>query len=93
MQPFQVIAPSSDRVPIVFSVPHCGIGFPEEIKSEYKQPLTQAPDDTDQHVLQLEMTKVNYMDDAEKKYNPERANKMRKVLQTALSNLAELIIK
>lgn len=53
MQPFQVIAPSSGRVPILLSVPHCGINFPEEIRSEYKQSLIQAPDDTDWFVHQL----------------------------------------
>jgi N-formylglutamate amidohydrolase len=30
-----------------------------------------------QHALQLEMTKVNYMDDSETKYDSERASKMR----------------
>lgn len=53
MQPFQVIAPSSDRVPILLSVPHCGVEFPGEIKPEYKQSLAQAPDDTDWFVHQL----------------------------------------
>jgi N-formylglutamate amidohydrolase len=46
-----------------------------------------------QHALQLEMTKVNYMDDAEKKYDPVRANKMRKVLQMTLSKLTYLVLK
>lgn len=53
MQPFQVIAPSADRVPILLSVPHCGVEFPAEIKSEYKQSLIQNPDDTDWFVHQL----------------------------------------
>jgi N-formylglutamate amidohydrolase len=53
MRPFQVIEPTSGRVPILLSVPHCGINFPEEIKSEYKQSLIQAPDDTDWFVHQL----------------------------------------
>lgn len=53
MKPFQVITPSSGRVPILLSVPHCGVEFPEEIKSEYKQELIQAPDDTDWFVHQL----------------------------------------
>jgi N-formylglutamate deformylase len=53
MQPFQVIAPSSDRVPILLSVPHCGIDFPDELKSEYNPALMQSPDDTDWYVHQL----------------------------------------
>lgn len=42
-----------------------------------------------QHALQLEMTKVNYMDDAEKKYDTERANKIRLLLENTLSKLTE----
>jgi N-formylglutamate amidohydrolase len=53
MQAFQVVAPSSDRIPILLSVPHCGVKFPPEIKSEYKKSLIQAPDDTDWFVNQL----------------------------------------
>lgn len=53
MQTFRVIAPASERVPILLSVPHCGVEFPPEIKSEYKQSLIQSPDDTDWFVHQL----------------------------------------
>lgn len=53
MSPFHVIAPTAERVPIVLSVPHCGVEFPEEVKSEYKAALIQAPDDTDWFVHQL----------------------------------------
>ncbi len=53
MLPFQVITPSSGRVPILLSVPHCGIKFPDEIISEYNQSLIQSPDDTDWFVHQL----------------------------------------
>jgi N-formylglutamate deformylase len=45
-----------------------------------------------QHALQLEMTKVNYMDDGEKTYSQERANKVRGVLKTTLSNLSDLLL-
>jgi len=41
------------------------------------------------HALQLEMTKINYMDDSETSYNQERANKMRVVLQNVFSRLIE----
>src|SRR5687768_4514421 len=53
MQPFQVIAPSSDRVPILLSVPHCGTEFPDELKSEYVPVLMHSSDDTDWYVHQL----------------------------------------
>ncbi|MDL5047345.1 N-formylglutamate amidohydrolase [Oscillatoria amoena NRMC-F 0135] len=41
------------------------------------------------HALQLEMSKVNYMDDTEKHYDEPRANRMRKVLMTTLESLIE----
>jgi len=41
------------------------------------------------HALQLEMTKVNYMDDNETSYHQERADKMRIVLQNVFSRLIE----
>lgn len=53
MSAFQVITPSSDRVPILLSIPHCGVEFPSEINYEYDQSLIQAPDDTDWFVHQL----------------------------------------
>ncbi len=53
MHSLQVIAPTNGRVPILLSVPHCGVEFPEEIKLEYKQELIRAPDDTDWFVHQL----------------------------------------
>src|SRR6478609_4477808 len=40
-----------------------------------------------QHALQLEMTKLNYMDDGEKKYDGVRADKMRDVLKGVFENL------
>ena len=42
-----------------------------------------------QHALQLEMTKVNYMDDEEKQYNPERAEAMRELLKKVFEKLIE----
>jgi N-formylglutamate deformylase len=41
------------------------------ITRQYGQPAKH------QHALQLEMTKINYMDDSESKYHPQRAEKMR----------------
>jgi N-formylglutamate deformylase len=51
------------------------------ITRRFGKPLEQ------QHALQLEMTKVNYMDDPEKKYNPARANRMRLLLKETLEKL------
>jgi len=41
------------------------------------------------HALQLEMTKVSYMDDSETKYQKDRANKMRILLQKTFNHLIE----
>ena len=53
MNPFKVIRPTGDQVPILLSVPHCGIEFPAELTGEYKQELISSPDDTDWFVDQL----------------------------------------
>ncbi|MFN3840035.1 MAG: N-formylglutamate amidohydrolase [Cyclobacteriaceae bacterium] len=53
MSPFEVITPTSARVPILLSVPHCGTEFPAELKSEFIQHLSAAPDDTDWFVHRL----------------------------------------
>jgi N-formylglutamate amidohydrolase len=42
-----------------------------------------------QHALQLEMAKVNYMNDEELNYDDLRADRMRKVLSRTLNSLAE----
>ena len=41
------------------------------------------------HALQLEMTKVNYMDDAELEYHPVRASRIQKVLKSVFENLID----
>ncbi|QOI96675.1 MAG: N-formylglutamate amidohydrolase [Flammeovirgaceae bacterium] len=43
----------------------------------------------DQHALQLEMSKVNYMDDTEKHYDESRANRIKRILLKTLAALAE----
>lgn len=45
------------------------------------------------HALQLEMSKVMYMDDAEMNYHEERANKMRDHLERVLRALMEQLYK
>lgn len=44
-----------------------------------------------QHALQLEMSKVVYMDDAERKYHPQRAGRIRDVLRKTLDTLGQLV--
>jgi len=41
------------------------------------------------HALQLEMTKVNYLDNSETKYDPARANKMRELLKRVFEKLID----
>ncbi len=41
------------EVPILISVPHCGIEFPDELKDQYNPDPITAPDDTDWFVNQL----------------------------------------
>ena len=47
--------------------------------------------DANVHALQLEMSKVNYMDDTERKYDKARAEKMRELLRSTLLTLAESV--
>lgn len=53
MTSFKLIKPSVEPVPILLSIPHCGVRFPEELKRQYRQDLIEAPDDTDWFVNQL----------------------------------------
>ena len=53
MSPFKIDLPTSQCIPIVLSVPHGGIVFPNELKDQYKPELIKAPDDTDWFVDQL----------------------------------------
>jgi N-formylglutamate deformylase len=45
-----------------------------------------------QHALQLEMTKINYMDDSENVFDAARAGRMQKLLLKTLSNLGSALI-
>jgi N-formylglutamate deformylase len=53
MASFNVIKPESDLVPILVSVPHCGVDFPSELQADYNPLLAQSPDDTDWFVHKL----------------------------------------
>ncbi len=52
-EPFHIIEPKGTKVPFILSVPHCGIDFPEELKSDYHQDMMNQPDDTDWFVHDL----------------------------------------
>lgn len=53
MEPFRIQRPTSNQVPVVISVPHCGTAFPAELEEEFNAGLIQAPDDTDWFVDRL----------------------------------------
>jgi N-formylglutamate deformylase len=53
MTPFKVTQPTGKRVPILLSVPHCGIEFPRDLRSQYKGDLLKDLDDADWFVEQL----------------------------------------
>ena len=53
MLPYRITEANPPQVPVLISVPHCGTAFPDELKSEYKSDLIQAPDDTDWYVDKL----------------------------------------
>jgi N-formylglutamate deformylase len=50
---YNTIQSSTNEVPVLISVPHCGTFFPPELKDQYKPELIQAPDDTDWFVDRL----------------------------------------
>jgi N-formylglutamate amidohydrolase len=50
---FELIKNTSAEIPILISVPHCGTGFPEDLKNQFDDQLISAPDDTDWFVDQL----------------------------------------
>ncbi len=50
---FRVTPASGIEVPILLSVPHSGIAFPESLRGEFVDSLAAAPDDTDWYVDQL----------------------------------------
>ena len=46
-EPYFIIEPTSKKVPVILSVPHSGIEFPDEIKANYRPEIVACPDDTD----------------------------------------------
>ncbi|NJN42747.1 MAG: N-formylglutamate deformylase [Flammeovirgaceae bacterium] len=53
MSSFRIIHPTSEQVPILLSIPHCGVLFPDELKREFKSEKINQPDDTDWFVDRL----------------------------------------
>ena len=51
--PYFIIEAKSKRVPVILSVPHSGVEFPEELKSLYRPEMAAQPDDTDWFVHDL----------------------------------------
>ena len=50
---FKISSLGSPEVPILLSVPHCGIAFPEELRDQFNPALSKSPDDTDWFVDKL----------------------------------------
>jgi N-formylglutamate deformylase len=44
-----------------------------------------------QHALQLEMSKINYMDNTETRYDHDKAERIKALLQTTLATLTSLL--
>jgi len=53
MTTYLITAPTTTKVPILVSVPHCGTAFPDELRDSYDPALSEAPDDTDWFVDKL----------------------------------------
>lgn len=51
--PYFLIEPKGKKVPIILSVPHSGVEFPEELKYQYRAEMAAQPDDTDWFVHDL----------------------------------------
>jgi N-formylglutamate deformylase len=51
--PYFIIEPVGGKVPVILSVPHSGVEFPEELKSHFHSEMAAQPDDTDWFVHDL----------------------------------------
>lgn len=51
--PFFIIEPKNKKVPVILSVPHSGVEFPQELKNQYYPEMAAQPDDTDWFVHNL----------------------------------------
>lgn len=48
-----IIEPTTNKVPVVLSVPHSGVEFPVELRAHYRREIIEQPDDTDWFVHDL----------------------------------------
>jgi N-formylglutamate deformylase len=51
--PYFIVEPQGEKVPVILSVPHSGVEFPPELKSQYRPEMTAQIDDTDRFVHDL----------------------------------------
>lgn len=51
--PYFIVEPQGEKVPVILSVPHSGVEFPDELKSYYRAEMTAQIDDTDWFVHDL----------------------------------------
>jgi N-formylglutamate deformylase len=51
--PYFLIEPEWKKAPVILSVPHSGVEFPEELKPQYRPEMAAQPDDTDWFVHDL----------------------------------------
>ena len=51
--PYFLIEAKGRKVPVILSVPHSGVDFPEDLKSHYQPEMIAQPDDTDWFVHDL----------------------------------------
>jgi N-formylglutamate deformylase len=51
--PFYIIEPVGEKVPVILSSPHSGVEFPDELKTHFRAELAAQPDDTDWFVHRL----------------------------------------
>lgn len=51
--PYFIREATGEKVPVILSVPHSGVEFPDELRSHYKPEMSARPDDTDWFVHDL----------------------------------------
>ena len=51
--PYKITQPKNKKVGILISIPHCGISFPDNIKTKFVSALIRNPDDTDWYLEKL----------------------------------------
>ena len=51
--PFFISESLAEKVPVILSVPHSGVDFPQELKAHFKPEMAAQPDDTDWFVHDL----------------------------------------